>query len=167
MKVILETKRLILRKMTNDDFSSLKKVINSDDGYTQKWIDWCLDSYRRYGFGHYAVIYKESREMIGSIGISMQIIDDSLKPEIGYHLREDYRHQGLAKEAALMLEDYFFNNFDYDEVYSYMLKDNVPSYKTAEAIGMKYLHNYVDKKGNDCRVYCLTRQDWLYKKKRS
>lgn len=28
MKIILETKRLILREMTDDDFGSLKKVIS-------------------------------------------------------------------------------------------------------------------------------------------
>ena len=69
MKIILETKRLLLREMTDDDFDALKKVISD----------------------------KETNEMIGDCGVSMQCIDDEDKPEIGYHLRKDYHRQGLGK----------------------------------------------------------------------
>ena len=42
-------------------------------------------------------------------------------------------------------KDYFFTHFD--EVYSYMDKRNIPSYKTAEANGMAFLHLYTTKQG--------------------
>lgn len=58
MKIILETKRLILREMTDDDFGSLKKVISDaenmkhyaepyDDNGVTRWINWCKDSFRK------------------------------------------------------------------------------------------------------------------------
>ena len=166
MKIILETKRTFLREKTDDDFDALKKIIRDKDGnpyedsYVYKWLNWCKDCYQKYGFGLWAVILKETGEMIGTCGVSMQMIDDEMKPEIGYHLRKDYNRQGLGKEITRAIKDYFFNNFDFDEVYSYMDKDNVASYKTAEANGMTFLHLYTTKDGHECRVYKITRKEW-------
>ena len=157
--------------MTDDDFEALKKVISDaenmkyyekpyDDSGVTRWINWCKDSYQKNGFGLWAVILKETQEMIGDCGISMQFIDDEWKPEIGYHLRLDYHRQGLGKEMTQAVRDYFFAHFDYDEVYSYMNQDNIPSIKTAEANGMTYLHLYKTKTGEICCVYRITRQEW-------
>ena len=175
MKIILETERLLLREMTEDDFSSLQKVISDpetmrfypkpyDEAGVWKWIRWCKASYAKRGFGLWAVVLKSSGEMIGDCGVSMQTIDDELKPEIGYHLRKDYHRQGLGKEMTRAVKDYFFSNFDFGEVYSYMDKDNMPSYKTAEANGMTFLHLYTTAEGEVCRVYRITREEWAVTK---
>jgi len=166
MQGILETERIYLREMTDEDFDDLAKVIHGRDGlapseaYVHKWIDWCKSSYAVNGFGHYAVVLKSTGEMIGSAGISMQWIDDAWRPEIGYHLRKDYHRQGLGKEMAAAIRDYYFSHFEGDDIYSYMDQDNLASYKTAESIGMSYLHLYVAKDGSLCRVYRLTREEW-------
>lgn len=170
-KIILETERLLLREMDDSDFDALKAVISDpetmkyydkpyDDNGVRRWIAWCKDSYQRYRFGLYAVILKESGEMIGDCGVSMQIIDDAPHPEIGYYLNKRYHHQGIGKEMTQAMKDYFFTHFDYDDVYSYMDKDNLPSYKVAEANGMTYLHLYTTKDGEVCRVYRITREEW-------
>ena len=175
MRKILETQRLILREMDDSDFCALKKVISDpetmkyykkpyDDEGVTRWINWCKDSYQKYGFGLWAVIYKETGEMIGDAGISMQFIDDEWKPEIGYHLRKDYHRQGIGKEMTQAVRDYFFTRFAFDEVYSYMEEDNLPSYKTAEANGMKFIHLYESKFGV-CKVYRITRDEWKQLKK--
>lgn len=170
-KIILETKRLILREMTDDDYSSLQKVISDpetmkyypkpyDEEGVWKWIRWCKASYAKRGFGLWAVVLKATGEMIGDCGVSMQIIDDEMKPEIGYHLRKDYHRQGIGREMTKAVKDYFFTHFDYDEVYSYMDKDNLPSYKTAEANGMTFQHLYTTSDGEVCRVYRIKRSEW-------
>ena len=174
-RYILETERLILREMGDSDFEALKKVISDpinmkyydkpyDDYGVQRWIDWCKDSYLKHNFGLWAVVLKETGEMIGDCGISIQIIDDEPKPEVGYHLRRDYHRKGIGKEMTQAVRDYFFTHFDYDEVYSYMNKNNIPSMKTAEANGMKYLHLYTSH-GEVCRVYRITREEWKELKK--
>lgn len=132
---------------------------NYDDAGVTRWLNWCKDSYQKNGFGLWAAVFKETGEMIGDCGISMQFIDDEWKPEIGYHLRLDYHRQGLGKEMTQAVRDYFFTHFDYDEAYSYMNKDNVPSIKTAEANGMTFLHLY-ETHGEVCRVYRITRKEW-------
>ena len=170
-KIILETKRLILREMIDDDYSSLQKVISDpetmkyypkpyDEEGVWKWIRWCKASYAKRGFGLWAVIYKATGEMIGDCGVSMQTIDDEMKPEIGYHLRKDYHRQGIGREMTQAVKDYFFTHFDFNEVYSYMDKDNLPSYKTAEANGMTFQHLYTTADGEVCRVYRIKRSEW-------
>ena len=166
----IETNRLILREMTDDDFLSLKAVISDpitmkyyeepyDDKGVHRWLDWCKDSYKKYGFGLWAVILKSNGEMIGDAGISMQYINNEWKPEIGYHLNRKYHRQGIGKEMTQAVRDYFFTNFEYDEVYSYMVEDNIPSIKTAEANGMTFQNIYVVH-NIPHKVYRITRQEW-------
>ncbi len=170
MKVILDTKRLIIREFEDNDINALMLVIYNPDGskceesYAHRWINWCKDSYKKYNFGHWAVILKDTNELIGSIGVSMQTIDGELKPELGYHVRSDYHHQGIAKEANHALINYFFNNYKYAELYSYMNKDNIASIRTAEINGMNYLHLYTTHDGEACKVYRVTREEWLKSK---
>ena len=170
-KIILETERLILREMVDDDFDALYCIISNpqvmvyypqpyDEEGTKRWLNWCKDSYQKYGFGLWAVIDKKTNQMIGDCGVSMQFIDDEWKPEIGYHLRLDYQRQGIGKEMSQAVRDYFFSHFNFDEVYSYMDPENIPSYKTAEANGMKFLHLYTTKNGEVTRVYRITRKEW-------
>ena len=171
MKVILETERLLLREMDDGDFSALKAVISDpenmkyyakpyDDEGVWRWLNWCKDCYVKYGFGLWAVVLKETGEMIGDCGISMQYIDDDWKPEIGYHLRKDLHRKGIGKEMTQAVKNYFFTHFDFDEVYSYMDVENLPSMKTAEANGMTFRHLYTTKQGEACRVYSITRKEW-------
>ena len=161
MKKILETKRLILREFIDDDFDALKKFMPIEgDDYARRWLNWCKESYQKYGFGHWAAVYKETKEVIGSIGVSMQLIDNVWRPEIGYHLRKDYHKQGLGTEAAIAVRDYFFNNFKDDEVFSYMDEDNAPSYKVALNNGMTFIKFFISKDGKKERMYRITREEW-------
>lgn len=161
MATIFESERLIFKELTEDDFLALRKIIpNGEEEYARRWFNWCLDSYQKYGFGLWAVFYKSNNELIGNCGISMQPIDGQYRKEIGYHLRKDYHHMGLGKEAARAIRDYFFTHYEDDEIYSYMDDDNIASYKTAEANGMKYIKNFISKDGKNCRIYSITRKEW-------
>ncbi len=175
-KPILETDRLMLREMTDVDYDSLAQVITDpinmkyyskpyDEEGVLRWLNWCKSSYKKYGFGLWSVILKENGMMIGDCGVSIQPIDDGWKPEIGYHLNRAYHQRGIGKEMTQAVKDYFFTRFDFDEVYSYMNQENLPSYKTAEANGMTFLHLYKTSDGETCRVYRITRQEWGKQKK--
>ena len=41
-----------------------------------------------------------------------------------------------------------------------MNQDNIASYKTAESMGMSFLHLYTTKQGETCKVYRITRKEW-------
>lgn len=168
METPFETQRLAFRPITDEDYDALARIISdpenekhpADEEMVWRWIRWCKSSYEKDGFGLWAVLLKETGETIGIGGISMQIIDDEWKPEVGYHLRNDYHHQGLGLEMAKGARDYGFSNLGFNELYSYMDEDNVASYKTAEANGMTYLHLYTTKAGAVCHVYRITREEW-------
>ena len=168
---ILETNRLVLRPMADSDYKALQAVISDpenmkyyaqpyDEAGVQKWIDWCKASQAKRGFSLWSVILKETGQMIGDCGVSMQMIDDELRPEIGYHLNKKYHRQGIGKEMTQAVRDYFFTHFENDCVYSYMDVNNEPSYRTAAANGMTYLHDYVTADGERCKVYRITRSEW-------
>ena len=93
----LETKRLILRNLTDNDYNYLYSVIADSDikkhyQYTfdnNRVNNWKLNNKERYeifGFGLWAVVLKGSGKMIGDCGVTMQNINGSIKPEIGYHI---------------------------------------------------------------------------------
>ena len=169
--MIIETKRLILREYTYDDFDSLAQIISDaetmkhyempyDENGVKRWLDWSLDNYRKYGFGLWAIELKQTGEFIGDCGLTMQNIDGELLPEIGYHINKKYWRQGYAKEAATAVRDWAFNNTDFSCLYSYMTASNLPSYSTAASAGLKRIKEYADEKGVPHLVYRITREEW-------
>lgn len=74
----------------------------------------------------------------------MQIINNQIKPEIGYHFRKDMQHKGYAKEASIAVRDWTFINTPFNTVYSYMKKDNIASAAVAVSYGCKKLDEFID-----------------------
>ena len=104
-------------------------------------------------------------EMVGDCGLTMQNINGTIKPEIGYHLRRDVQHKGLAREAAMACRDWTFENTPFNAVYSYMKRDNTPSSGVAMANGMKLVEEFRDDEGEISSAYAITRQEWEKLKK--
>ena len=171
MKSIVETKRLMLREFSPDDFEALYTVLGDSDimqhypytfdaGRVERWITRNLERYQKDGFGLWAVVLKESGEVIGDCGLTMQSINGRIKPEIGYHIAKAHQRQGYAKEAALACRDWTFENTPFNWVYSYMKKSNIPSSATARANGMRLVDEFTDNEGEQTVVYAITRKEW-------
>ena len=47
------------------------------------------------------IIDRDNVEIRGDCGLTMQLINGQIKPEIGYHIRGDEQRKGYAKEAAI------------------------------------------------------------------
>ena len=171
MTYIIETERLGLREYTPDDFDALHEIMSDpetmqhypapfDEERTRGWIAWNLDNYRRYGFGLWAVVLKETGEMIGDCGVTLQNIDGETLPEIGYHIHKKHWRKGYAKEAARAVRDWAFRNTGYGALYSYMKYTNAASQATAGANGMKKIKEYPDPKNTISCAYAITRDEW-------
>ncbi|MDO5096925.1 MAG: GNAT family protein [Peptostreptococcaceae bacterium] len=169
-KFILETERLILREMTDSDFNALSLVLCDkenmkyfdeifDEKRVKRWIERSIKSYRVFGFGFWAVCLKETGEMIGDCGVTMQNINGFISPEIGYHLRANQQKKGYIKEAAMAVRDWIFENTTFNTIFSYMTKSNIPSQKVAVSYGCKKVEEYNDN-GKDIIVYAITREEW-------
>lgn len=172
----LETERLILREMRSEDFEAMYKVLGDSDimkhyPYTfdeervRGWINKNIELYRIFGFGLWAVTLKDSGEVIGDCGLTMQNINGIIKPEIGYHIRKDMQRKGYAKEAARKCRDWTFENTTFNVLYSYMKKENLPSQAVAAANGMRYEGEFTDGENEITAVYAVTREEWLNIKK--
>ncbi len=171
MKKILETERLCLREMEENDLQALYSVLGDTDimrhyPYTfdetrvTGWIKRNLERYAKNGFGLWAVCLKDSGEMIGDCGLTLQNINGRQLPEIGYHIRRDCQKKGYAKEAAAAVRDWAFLNTGYPALYSYCKYTNIPSFRTAEAVGMRFCEQYPDKDNGITHVSRITREEW-------
>lgn len=167
----IETKRLILREYTPDDFDALHAIFSDaetmrhypkpfDAEMTRAWIEHNIERYATFGFGLWAAVLKESGECIGDCGVSMQMINGVIRPEIGWHIRRDHQRQGYASEAGRACRDYIFENTPFNRVYSYMKTTNAASAATAVRIGMKFIEEYPDPVNEYSRAYAVTREEW-------
>ncbi len=170
---IIETEELALRELTMNDFLSWHQILSDqetmqyyprvfDMDKTRSWIDWNLDNYRRYGFGLWAIILKDTNQFIGDCGITMQNIyrDGNLFPEIGYHVDKRFWCKGYASQAAKACLRYAFENMDFNEIFCYQKWTNIPSKKVAEKIGMLLRKEYPDEKNTKTSVYSITRTEF-------
>lgn len=167
---ILETKRLFLREMNTDDYEALYAVLADSDimlhypySFDEKrvkgWIERNMNRYKENGFGLWAVCLRDTGEMIGDCGLTLQNIDGEQLPEIGYHIRKDCQHRGYATEAADAVRDWAFQNTDYMVLFSYCKYTNVASIKTAESIGMKFYKEFPDDVNGLTHVSAVCRTD--------
>ena len=170
--MILETKRLLLREMSPDDFQAMFQVLGDpqtmwhypytpDGQHVRDWIERNMNRYMKDGFGLWAVCLKETGELIGDCGLTLQNINGEILPEIGYHIRRDCHRKGYASEAARGVRDWVFQNTDYQAVYSYCRYTNLPSIKTAESIGMHFVCEYPDEINGMTHVSSISREEWM------
>ena len=107
-----------------------------DDTEVQSWLEKQLDNYRREGFGLWAVVLKETNEMIGQCGLTWQDFAGQKVLEIGYLFQRAFWHHGYAIEAAEACKKYAFEQLNAEEVFSIIRDTNTASQKVAERNGM-------------------------------
>ena len=150
-KAVLETERLIIREMEQSDLEALCKIMCDEEvmraAYesafsieeVQGWLNRHLKRYEDYGFGLWAVVLKETKEMIGQCGLTLQSWRDEEILEIGYLFQKAYWHKGYATEAAIACKEYAFSVLKASSVYSTIMDSHIASQKVAERNGMKIM----------------------------
>ena len=152
----LETSRLFLREMTPEDWDDLCEILQDpevmyayehafSDEEVSDWLNRQLSRYEEYGhrFGLYAVVLKETGEMIGQTGLTLQECDGEQMLEVGYLFKKRYWHQGYAIEAASACKKYAFEILNQPEVVSIIRDNNFPSQNVAKRNGMKPVKTFV------------------------
>lgn len=164
---IIENERFYLREYQESDYQDLSEIYQDpinmqyfgtpySDQTMNRLMTWTFDNYKKYGFGFWAIIDKQSGAFIGDCGLSMQLIDNEWLPEIGYHLKRKYHHLGYASEAAKLVKEYIFKNYNYDALYGYTTSDNIPSINVMKRNNMTLFKEY-KKDNEDYVVYCVKR----------
>lgn len=145
--VILETRRLLLGKMVQDDFGALFEMFSDEETMSfypkpfdgdkvNGWIEWNRASYRDNGYGLWTVLHKESGIVIGDCGLIRQVVDGTLEVEIGYHINKNFWGKGYATEAAVACRNHAFDALGLPRVISLIRPENLPSRRVAEKNGM-------------------------------
>ena len=144
---ILETQRLLLREMTQVDYFALAEILQDrvamfayehafSDEETQTWLDRMRERYAKDGFGLWAVVCKETGEMIGQCGLTWQNYEGERVLEIGYLFQRKHWKKGYAIEAARACKHYAFETLHVNEVFSIIRDNNVASMNVAIRNGM-------------------------------
>lgn len=152
--MLLETPRLYLRRINQEDFDSLSKILQDEDtmyayngafsdSETQEWLNRQLARYQKYGFGLWATILKETDEMVGQCGLTMQPWKKEEVLEVGYLFQKSHWHNGYAIEASKACVGYAFQKLHATEVCSIIRDNNIASQNVALRNGMSIKDTWI------------------------
>ena len=147
---ILETKRLILKKLTPADAPFILVLLNDpafichigDKGVrdlegAQSYITLRAGkSYETNGFGMYLTIEKESGQSIGLCGLVKRAEFDF--PDVGYAFLPKSTGKGYATESAAAVLKYGNDVLNIPHIIGITSPDNAASVKVLEKIGLHY-----------------------------
>jgi ribosomal-protein-alanine N-acetyltransferase len=143
----LETKRLILKEISDRDCNDLLEVFSNNE--VMKYYDieplrtleeinnliqlLCKRFKNKKGI-RWGIHLKDTDKLIGTCGIQNLNIE-SLRTEIGYELSRKFWGQGLMKEALYAIIDYGFNNMSLNRIQALVEPDNKNSINLLHRIG--------------------------------
>jgi len=157
---ILETERLLLRRLVPDDLESLFALYSDPEvrryfpegtltrEETKEELDWFLNGHPEHPeLGLWATIHKASGQFIGRCGLLPCVIDRQLEVEVAYLLARNYWGQGLATEAARGIAGYAFERLNLSRLICLIVRENHASMRVATKIGMSFEKEGEDDKG--------------------
>lgn len=174
---ILETDRLILRKMTMEDAEDLfaygsneeaAKYVTWDVHKTiedsRNFIDFVLSQYENKKVAPWAIESKENGRMIGTIDfVWWQPRHNSA--EIGYVIAPEYWGKGIATEAASAIIAFGFEKMDLVRIQAKCFVGNLGSARVMEKAGMSFeginrKAMYIKGKHHDLKTYSILKEEF-------
>jgi [ribosomal protein S5]-alanine N-acetyltransferase len=146
-KPVLETERLILREFVPDDLDFLASMLadpqvshHYDRRFSREaadeWLHRQIERYHTDGHGLWLAAEKSTNTPVGQVGLILQNVEGTKRPEIGWLLDRPHWGKGYATEAAAAVRDAAFTRWQYPEVISLIRPTNTASRRVAERIGM-------------------------------
>jgi [ribosomal protein S5]-alanine N-acetyltransferase len=167
-EIVIETERLILRRLTLDDVDDLAAVYADPETMrffggprtrerARQQIEEALQWYEKIGFYFWATIHKAENRFLGRCGLLPQVIEDKNEAEVAYMIARPYWNQGLGTEAARAIKEYGFRHYPaYSRLVSIIDPRNIASQRVAEKNGMRYLKD-IEFEGYIDRLYAIDR----------
>lgn len=157
---VLETERLLLRRLTLDDLDALFALYRDPEirayfpdgtltyAETKEELEWIIDVYYgQYGWGLWATIHKATGAFIGRCGLLPWTIDGQSEVEVAYLIAKEYWGQGLGSEAAQAIVRYGFEQVQVSRLICLIDPENQASQGVARKIGMVFEREIEDKYG--------------------
>lgn len=131
--MVLETKRLRLREAEEQDFGTIKRLLQDDrvmDSHGGRLTDWeCMEWVQRqkerwihFSYGLWAVEIKETEQMIGLCGLIHHLWKGHDILDLVYLFDPNYWAMGFGTEAAMKCKAFAFDILMVNELYS-MIRD--------------------------------------------
>ncbi len=160
----IQTERLILRPFTTDDLDAIYGVLSRpavwqyDPGKPRTFDEtsdvlqrWIAD-YEHHGFGRFAVVQRETNEIIGYCGLQWLLLDHGLykspEVEIFYALAPEYWGRGYMTEAAQAVIRFAFEDLKLKRIVSTALSANERSLGVMRRVGMRVERDLIDRDWN-------------------
>lgn len=146
---ILETERLVLRKLKIEDADAMYIYASNDDvtkyvlwdshtspEQTKQFLQFMIDKYEQENYA-WAVTLKDSDEFIGTIDYVMLDHNEHIG-EIGYALSHLYWGKGYMSEAAKAILHYGFTELHLERIQARCFAENIGSERVMQKAGMVY-----------------------------
>jgi len=175
MRIFVETKRLIMREISEQDSLDYFKLDSDPEVHTylgskpiktiveaEKIISYIQKQYIENGIGRWAVIEKESGDFIGWSGFKLMtsIVNNRTQYyDLGYRFIKQYWGKGYATETAVASLDYGFTQLNQKEICAMADINNIASNRILQKIGMKKINRF-DYENTPFNFYSITEEDW-------
>jgi [ribosomal protein S5]-alanine N-acetyltransferase len=148
MNLILETERLRLRELEEQDFSFYAGLFSNplvmrfypklySARESRRSFERQLFNYRLNGSGLWLIETKQGSARAGVLGLLNQVVDFKVEREIGYLLHPDFWKHGYATECGIAVRDYAFSTRNLPYVISLIRPVNLASQTVARRLGMQ------------------------------
>ena len=174
---ILQTDRLILRKLTMRDASDMYRYCqdrevarhvlweaHSSILETRAYLRYILYQYRNGEPGSWGIVLRDTGRVIGTIGY-MSYSPDNATVEVGYSLAREQWGKGLMTEALRAVIDESFRTLKLHRIEAMHFTDNPASGRVMEKCGMTHeghMRERICCKGQfrDVEMWGILRKDW-------
>lgn len=170
MRTVIETSRLTMRELVDDDLDALTVMFADpevmrfigaggvlDRDRAAKLIARQRAEYVDRGFGEWATVERATGAMIGLCGlIRWPDIDGVEELEVAYLLDRPAWGRGLGTEAAAAMRDHAVEHLGRRRLVSCIYPDNLASIGVATKIGMTFEKTF-DHGGSPMSLYSLVR----------
>lgn len=174
ISTMLETKRLILRRMNETDTDSVFAMRRDADvmrfirqpqnrAETENWIRLVSSRWETEKLGFCGVFETTSGSFLGWCGVWRLAETNEL--EIGYAIAKQFWNCGYATEAAEVFLQYAFENIKPDKITAVAEPENTASRRVMEKLGMKYVKTgeFYDR---DLVQYAITEKEFTTRKRK-
>ncbi len=165
MSPILETERLLMRPIADDDLDAVAALYGDPDvmryiglrgpltpDQARERVAFMVDHWRRHGFGMWGLRLRDGGAFIGRCGL--RTLDDTTEIELGYTLAKAHWGRGLATEASRAVVRHAFAVLKLRRLVAIADPANTASVNVMKKLGMTFErtgHFY----GSDCVLYAL------------
>ncbi|MBX9688339.1 MAG: GNAT family N-acetyltransferase [Candidatus Obscuribacterales bacterium] len=155
MDLLFETPRLLVRKLSRQDFKFLHPICSNsevmkyvgngkpyEEPQSRQVILKFMRSYAQHGFGGWGLIEKKKMEFAGYGGF--EFVPERAMPELFYIFAPDFWGQGFASEFARAAVTYAENELSLTRFGASFDPANLASMRVSAKAGLSYSHEGLD-----------------------